>query len=208
VLLQFGVLSRKRASKKPLFRHSITILLRLRKESHHSVSKRITSSGTMQNMNIRNILRLVVSIVACLAAGAIGSIFTRSAITTWYATLEKPPFTPPKWLFDPAWTLLYVLMGTAAFLVWRNGLGNRQVRIALIVFLIQLILNALWSVVFFGLESPLSGLIVISILWVAILVTIIKFFKISRVASVLMWPYLLWVTFAAVLNASIWLLNR
>ena len=162
----------------------------------------------MQNMNIRNILRLVVSIVACLAAGAIGSIFTRSAITTWYATLEKPPFTPPNWLFAPAWTLLYVLMGTAAFLVWRNGLGNRQVRIALIVFLIQLILNALWSVVFFGLESPLSGLIVISILWVAILVTIIKFFKISRVASVLMWPYLLWVTFAAVLNASIWLLNR
>jgi len=159
-------------------------------------------------MSIRDILKLVVSIVACLAAGAIGSVFTRSAIPTWYATLEKPFFTPPNWLFAPAWTLLYILMGIAAFLVWRKGLKNRGVRIALIVFLIQLVLNALWSVVFFGLESPLYGLIVISILWIAILVTIIKFFRISRVASVLMWPYLLWVTFAAGLNASIWLLNR
>ena len=159
-------------------------------------------------MSIRDILKLVVSIVACLAAGAIGSLFTRSAIPTWYATLEKPPFSPPNWLFAPVWTLLYILMGIAAFLVWRKGLENRGVRIALIVFLIQLVLNALWSVVFSGLESPLCGLIVISVLWVAILVTVIKFFKISRVASVLMWPYLLWVTFAAVLNASIWLLNR
>ena len=162
----------------------------------------------MRAMKSRDILKLVVSIVACLGAGAIGSVFTRSAIPTWYATLEKPFFTPPNWLFAPAWTLLYILMGIAAFLVWRKGLGNRQVRTTLIVFLIQLVLNSLWSVVFFGLESPLSGLIVISILWVAILVTIIKFFRISRVASVLMWPYLLWVTFAAVLNASIWLLNR
>jgi translocator protein len=156
----------------------------------------------------RYILKLVVSIVACLAAGAIGSIFTRSAIPTWYATLQKPVFSPPNWLFAPVWTLLYILMGIAAFLVWRKGLENRQVRIALIFFLIQLVLNASWSVVFFGLESPLYGLIVISILWVAILVTVTKFFKISRAASVLMWPYLLWVTFAAVLNASIWLLNR
>lgn len=152
--------------------------------------------------------KLIVSIVACLAAGAIGSVFTRSAIPTWYATLQKPVFSPPNWLFAPVWTLLYILMGIAAFLVWRKGLENRQVRIALIVFLIQLILNALWSVVFFGLESPLSGLIVISILWVAILVTVIKFFRLSRVASALLWPYLLWVTFAAGLNASIWLLNR
>ncbi|MGB8707334.1 MAG: TspO/MBR family protein [Dehalococcoidia bacterium] len=159
-------------------------------------------------MKLKDIFKLIICIVACLAAGAIGSIFTRSDIPTWYATLEKPAFTPPNWLFAPAWTLLYILMGTAAFLVWRKGLENRQVRTALIVFLVQLILNALWSVVFFGLESPLCGLIVISILWIAILVTAINFFKISRVASVLMWPYLLWVTFAAVLNSSIWLLNR
>jgi translocator protein len=106
------------------------------------------------------------------------------------------------------WTLLYILMGVAAFLVWRKGLENRQVRIALILFLIQLVLNALWSVVFFGLESPLYGFIVIVVLWVAILFTALKFYRISLASSVLLWPYLLWVTFAAVLNSSIWLLNR
>jgi len=158
-------------------------------------------------MKPRDIWKLVVSIIACLAAGIIGSIFTRSAIPTWYATLEKPAFNPPNWLFAPVWTLLYIMMGIAAFLVWRKGLENRQVRIALIVFLVQLVLNALWSVVFFGLESPLCGLIVISALWVAILFTVLKFFRISSAASVLLWPYMLWVTFAAVLNVSIWLLN-
>lgn len=162
----------------------------------------------MRNMNVRDIFKLLVCVVVCLCAGLIGSVFTRGAIPTWYATLEKPSFSPPNWLFAPVWTLLYLLMGIAAFLVWRRGLENRQVRIALIVFLIQLVLNALWSVVFFGLESPLYGLIVISALWVAILFTVLKFFRISSVASVLLWPYLLWVTFAAVLNASIWLLNR
>jgi len=159
-------------------------------------------------MAIKDIWKLVVSLVACLAAGAIGSIFTRSAIPTWYAELEKPLFTPPSWLFGPVWTLLYIMMGVAAFLVWRRGLKNRNIRVALIVFLLQLVLNALWSVVFFGLESPFFGLVVILILWIAILATVVFFFRISKVASVLMWPYLLWVSFAAVLNASIWLLNR
>ncbi|MBM4446755.1 MAG: tryptophan-rich sensory protein [Chloroflexi bacterium] len=159
-------------------------------------------------MKLKDVFKLVACIVACLAAGAIGSIFTREAIPNWYATLEKPAFNPPNWLFAPVWTLLYILMGVAAFLVWRKGLENRQVRIALIVFLVQLVLNALWSVVFFGLESPLYGLIVIFALWVAILFTVLKFFRISLASSALMWPYLLWVTFAAVLNSSIWLLNR
>jgi tryptophan-rich sensory protein len=159
-------------------------------------------------MKTGDIWKLVVSIIACLAAGAIGSIFTREAIPTWYATLEKPAFNPPNWLFAPVWTLLYIMMGIAAFMVWRKGLENRQVRIALIVFLVQLVLNALWSVVFFGLESPLYGVVVIAALWVAILFTVLKFYRISLAASVLLWPYLLWVTFAAVLNVSIWLLNR
>jgi benzodiazapine receptor len=158
-------------------------------------------------MKVRDIWKLVVSIIACLAAGAIGSVFTGQAIPTWYATLEKPAFNPPNWVFMPVWTLLYILMGVAAFLVWRKGLESKQVRIALIVFLVQLVLNAFWSVAFFGLESPLYGLIVIAALWVAILFTVLKFYRISRVASVLLWPYLLWVSFAAVLNSSIWLLN-
>jgi benzodiazapine receptor len=159
-------------------------------------------------MKIRDIWKLVVSIIASLAAGAIGSVFTRQAIPTWYDTLEKPIFNPPNWVFMPVWTLLYIMMGVAAFLVWRKGLENRQVRIALIVFLVQLVLNTLWSVVFFGFESPLLGLIVIAALWVAILFSTLMFYRISRVAGVLMLPYLLWVTFAAVLNESIWLLNR
>jgi benzodiazapine receptor len=161
----------------------------------------------MRKMTLKQISKLVAAIVACLAAGAIGSIFTRTAIATWYTTLEKPPFTPPDWLFAPVWTLLYILMGVAAFLVWRMGSRDRRVRVALIVFLVQLVLNAFWSVAFFGLESPLYGLIVISVLWVAILVTIVLFFRISKVSSILMWPYLLWVSFATVLNSSIWLLN-
>jgi benzodiazapine receptor len=159
-------------------------------------------------MKISDIWKLVVSIVACLAAGAIGSVFTQQAIPTWYAALEKPAFNPPNWVFMPVWTLLYILMGIAAFLVWRKGLENKQVRIALIIFLVQLVLNASWSVAFFGLQSPLYGLVVIVVLWVAILFTTLKFYSISRAAGVLMWPYLLWVTFAAVLNESIWLLNR
>jgi benzodiazapine receptor len=161
----------------------------------------------MLKMALKHISKLAAAIVACLAAGAIGSIFTRTAIATWYTTLEKPPFTPPDWLFAPVWTLLYILMGVAAFLVWRMGSRDRQVRVALIVFLVQLVLNAFWSVAFFGLGSPLYGLIVISSLWVAILVTIVLFFRISKVSSILMWPYLLWVSFATVLNSSIWLLN-
>jgi benzodiazapine receptor len=150
----------------------------------------------------------VCAVVACLAAGAIGSVFTRAAIPTWYAALQKPPFTPPSWLFAPVWTVLYVLMGISAFWVWRQGVENKGIRIALIVFLVQLVLNALWSLVFFGLQSPLLGLALISILWVAVLATIILFFKVSRLASVLMWPYLAWVSFAAVLNSYLWMLNR
>jgi len=161
----------------------------------------------MKNIKITDIVKLVISIIACQCAGLIGSLFTTPAITTWYATLQKPPFTPPNWLFAPAWITLYLLMGISAFIIWRRGLGNPQVKRALFLFVIQLVLNTLWSVTFFGLESPLYGVIVIAALWVAILFTILKFFKISSVAAVLMLPYILWVTFAAVLNVSIWVLN-
>jgi len=161
----------------------------------------------MKNIKPTDIVKLVISIIVCQCAGLIGSIFTMPAITTWYATLQKPPFNPPNWLFAPAWATLYLLMGISAFIIWRRGLGNPQVKRALFLFVIQLVLNALWSVAFFGLESPLYGVIVIAALWVAILFTILKFFKVSSVAAVLMLPYILWVTFAAVLNVSIWVLN-
>ena len=158
-------------------------------------------------MGAKDIVKLVVSIVACQCAGLIGSVFTTPNIPTWYATLEKPFFTPPSWLFAPAWIILYVLMAIAAFLIWRKGLLEEGVKCALIVFLVQLVLNALWSVVFFGLQSPLYGMVVIIALWIAILLTIIKFFKLSTAAGALLLPYILWVSFAAVLNISIWVLN-
>jgi len=161
----------------------------------------------MKNIKLTDIVKLVISIIACQCAGLIGSIFTTAAIPTWYATLQKPPFTPPNWLFAPAWATLYLLMGISAFIIWRRGLGNPQVKRALFLFVIQLVLNTLWSVVFFGFESPLYGVIVIAALWIAILFTILKFFKVSSMAAVLLLPYILWVTFAAVLNVSIWVLN-
>jgi benzodiazapine receptor len=161
----------------------------------------------MSGMKSRDIVKLVVSLVACQCAGAIGSIFTTPAIPTWYATLEKPSFNPPNWLFAPAWITLYLLMGVAAFLIWRQGLSHKGVRAALIVFLVQLVLNALWSVVFFGLQSPLWGVVVILALWVAILLTILRFFRLSTAAGSLMLPYILWVSFAAVLNIALFVLN-
>ena len=158
-------------------------------------------------MGARDIIKLIVSIVACQCAGVIGSIFTTPAIPTWYAALEKPPFTPPSWLFAPAWITLYLLIAIAAFLIWRQGLGEEGVKSALGIFLVQLVLNALWSVVFFGLQSPLYGMVVIIALWVAILLTILRFFRLSTAAGALLLPYILWVSFAAVLNISIWVLN-
>jgi benzodiazapine receptor len=158
-------------------------------------------------MTGRDAIKLVVSVVACQCAGAIGSLFTTPAIPTWYATLEKPFFTPPNWLFAPAWITLYLLMAIAAFLIWRKGLGQEGVKSALLIFLVQLVLNALWSVVFFGLQSPLWGMVVILALWVAILLTIIRFFKLSTAAGSLMLPYILWVSFASALNIAIFVLN-
>jgi len=158
-------------------------------------------------MRARDIVKLVVSIIACQCAGFIGSLATTPNIPTWYAALEKPFFTPPSWLFAPAWITLYLLMAIAAFLIWRKGLGEEGVKCALIVFLVQLVLNSLWSVVFFGLQSPLYGMVVIIALWIAILLTIIKFFRLSTAAGWLMIPYILWVSFASALNISIWVLN-
>ena len=159
-------------------------------------------------MSTADIVKLIVSIVACEGAGGIGSVFTRKAIATWYATLKKPAFTPPNSVFGPIWITLYALMGVAVFTVWREGLAQEGVEIAFIVFWVQLVLNILWSAIFFGRRSPLGGMIVILLLWAAIIVTIIRFFAVSNVAGGLLIPYLVWVSIAANLNVRIWLLNR
>ncbi|MGD0779632.1 MAG: TspO/MBR family protein [Dehalococcoidales bacterium] len=155
-----------------------------------------------------DIVKLVVSIVACEGAGGIGAIFTTPAIRTWYKSLKKPSFTPPNSAFGPVWITLYLLMGVAVFLVWREGLSQEGVIVAFIVFWVQLILNILWSIIFFGLRSLLGGMVVIFLLWIAILVTIIMFFGVSSIAGGLLIPYIVWVSIAANLNIQIWRLNK
>jgi benzodiazapine receptor len=122
-------------------------------------------------------------------------------------TLDKPAFNPPNWLFGPVWITLYTLMGIALYLAWKNGLNKAENRGILYIFIAQLILNTLWTILFFGLKSPLAGLIEIVILWIAILLTIIKFYGLSPLSAYLLIPYILWVSFAAVLNFFLWKLN-
>lgn len=148
----------------------------------------------------------MVSIILCQLAGFLGSFFTTPAIPTWYQALHKPSFTPPNWIFGPVWISLFLLMGISLFYVWQRP-DHPQFKKALIFFFVQLILNVLWSLAFFGLRSPLLGLIDIVLLWIAILFTIQNFFKVSRFAGVLLLPYLLWVSFATLLNFSLWMLN-
>ena len=152
-------------------------------------------------------LKLAASLIVCQLAGLLGSLFPTPAIPTWYATLKKPSFTPPNWIFSPVWISLFLLMGISLFLVWRRT-DHPKFKIAFFFFFVQLIFNVLWSIAFFGLKSPLLGLIDIILLWIAILLTIQNFLKISKFAGVLLIPYLLWVSFAALLNFSLWLLNR
>lgn len=159
-------------------------------------------------MSGTDIIKLIIGLVACQGAGVIGAIFTTPAIPSWYASLKKPTFTPPNSVFGPVWVTLYLLMGVAVFLVWREGLSQEGVITAFSVFWVQLVLNILWSVVFFGLKSLLGGMVVILLLWVAILVSIIMFFGVSPIAGGLLIPYIIWVSIAANLNARVWILNR
>ncbi len=159
-------------------------------------------------MSWQDIVKLVTSIILCEGAGGIGAIFTMPAISTWYAGLKKPAFTPPNSVFGPIWITLYLLMAIAVFLVWREGFEQQGVTVAFIVFWIQLVLNILWSVVFFGLKSFVGGIVVIVLLWIAILVNIILFFGVSPIAGGLLIPYIVWVSIAANLNVQVWRLNR
>lgn len=154
------------------------------------------------------ILKLAVSVLACLGVGAIGSVFTVSSISTWYVTLSKPVFNPPNWLFGPVWTILYVLIGVSIYIVWQRGLKTKKVRDAMFLFSVQLFLNAIWGPVFFGAKNIFLALMIIVVLWIYILKTILAFGKIDKTASYLLYPYLAWVSFASVLNFSIWLLNK
>ncbi len=151
--------------------------------------------------------RLLGAIVVCQLAGIIGSVFTVSSITTWYASLNKPWFTPPGWVFAPVWLSLYTLMGVALYLVWMKGLKTKGVRIAVYVFSAQLVLNTLWSILFFGLQNPFLAFVEICLLWAAIFFSIYYFYKVEKRAAYLLVPYILWTTLALVLNYTVWILN-
>lgn len=156
---------------------------------------------------MKNYLKLIIAILVSELAGVIGSLFTAPSIPGWYSTLIKPSLNPPSWVFGPVWTTLYALMGIAAFLIWKKGLNNKGVTVALTIFAAQLVLNTLWSIIFFGLHSPGAAFIEIIFLWFAILATIIAFSKISKPAAWLLVPYILWVSFASYLNFMLWMLN-
>lgn len=159
-----------------------------------------------------NYKRLIISLALPQLAGMVGSLFTISAIPTWYATLERPSFSPPNWLFGPAWVTLYILMGISVYLVWsayaKASAGqSRKLKTALWLFWIHLFFNAIWSIIFFGLQNPGLAFINIIIIWLLIIALMVKFWKINRWATYLLIPYLLWVSFASVLNYFIWYLN-
>ncbi len=159
-------------------------------------------------MTLKNIQfgKLALYIGICLAAGFIGSYFTQSSVTSWYLVLNKPSFNPPSWIFAPVWTTLYILMGISIYII--STLPPQEDRKnAMIIFFTQLCLNILWSYSFFYLRSPLMAFINIIALWIMILLMIVRFYKLSTTAAWLQIPYLLWVSFASLLNFYIWQLN-
>lgn len=158
---------------------------------------------------MNKITKILIVVVTCLAIGYFSGIVTRSSIETWYPTLIKPSFNPPNWVFAPVWSMLYIMMGVAAALVWDRMESDKEaVKRALLIFAIQLALNALWSYLFFGLHNLMLAGIEIVLFWLLIYETYIHFSKINKIAGYLILPYLAWVSFATVLNASIWWLNR
>lgn len=158
---------------------------------------------------MNKITRILAVVVTCLAIGYFSGMVTKSSIETWYPTLIKPSFNPPNWVFAPVWSMLYVMMGVAAGLVWDRIEAEKEVvKKALVFFAIQLVLNALWSYLFFGLHNPMLAGLEIIVLWLMIFETYIQFAKINKIAGYLLLPYLAWVSFAAVLNGTIWWLNK
>jgi benzodiazapine receptor len=154
-----------------------------------------------------DLIKLIFSILIIQLSGGIGAMLTFTSLNDWYSSLSKPVFTPPNWIFAPVWTFLYTLIGVSFYLVWQKGLKNSEVKKGLRIFTYQLVLNILWSAFFFGLRSPILGLIDILIMNYLIYLTIVKFRKIMPLASYLLYPYFAWVLFATVLNISIVILN-
>jgi len=158
---------------------------------------------------IPKIIKIGISILIPLIIGFLGGIFTSKSVSSWYPKLKKPPFNPPNWLFAPVWTILFVLIGISFYFVWNKNFGNnRKTKIlCLTVYSIQLLFNFLWSILFFGLRNAFLAFIEIIILWFLIVTNIIVFYKVSKISAYLLFPYLIWVSFASVLNWFMMMLN-
>ncbi len=157
-------------------------------------------------MSVQNIFKLAASLLLPLSVGALAGMFTSQAVPTWYATLNRPSFSPPNWIFGPVWTILYVLLGISFFLIWKQETAKAR-DLAIKVFLIQMLLNFAWSFLFFYFNLIGAALIEIILLWISIALMIYLFYKIKPFAAYLNIPYLLWVSFAAILNAGYYFLN-
>lgn len=157
-------------------------------------------------MKMKPVIKLILSILFTLGIGTLGGLFTAPEIGGWYATLQKPSFQPPNWLFGPVWSLLYTLMGISLYMVWKQPSSDRRNK-ALTIFIIQFVLNFSWSIIFFNQHQVGWALVEIVVMWVCILLTIIRFYQIKPAAAWLLVPYILWVSFATALNAAIWKLN-
>ncbi|MCM5661946.1 TspO/MBR family protein [Galbibacter mesophilus] len=158
-------------------------------------------------MELKKGTRIILSVAVCLLVGFLSGYATETSVDSWYSTLQKPVFNPPNWIFAPVWTVLYVLMGISAGIVWARGFYHIWVQTALYHFAFQLVFNAMWSIVFFGFQKPFWALLIIITLFILILLTIKWFKVVSKIAAYLLIPYLLWVAFAMILNFSIWQLN-
>lgn len=156
----------------------------------------------------KSVFKLIFSIAVCQSAGLIGTVFTVSSIENWYNLLNQPSLRPPNWLFGPVWTTLYTLMGISLYWILIKETKKKEVREALKLFTVHLVFNATWSIVFFGMQNLPLSLINIAILWILIVMVMIRFYKIDKKASLILIPYLAWVSFASILNFSIFLLNR
>lgn len=181
-------------------------------------------------MKFKNTVKLLTSIIVCELAGVVGSVFTTPEINVWYKNLNKPSFNPPGWIFGPVWSIIFLLMGISLYLVWikeftiKNSLGKSKEKVwnkwskkfwngswqkinIIAIFAVQLFLNILWSAIFFGAHNPGVAFFGLLMLWAAILYTIVNFYRVSKIASYLLIPYILWVSFAGVLNFSTWMIN-
>lgn len=155
---------------------------------------------------MKNLYKLIISLVTPLLVGYFGSLFTSTSLDSWYPALKKPIFNPPNWIFAPVWTTLFILIGLSFYLIWKKGY-SKESKPAFFVYFIQLFFNLLWSFFFFGLKSPFLGLLDIIVLLIFIIINIYLFYRISKISAYLLVPYLLWVSFASILNLSIFILN-